>query len=220
LRKIRTFADLLVDQEQHLSDKGKAWGQKIIGAATRMDALIDGVLDFSKTSTSQFHQKRLCNMSEILEASLLDMEESIRTTQAQIEYDTLPMLYGNVLQLGQLFQCLISNALKFRRTDAAPRIRITTDFVEPGTVVHAAAKPDQAYFAVNVADEGIGFDQQYADHLFKIFQRLHQSPAYDGTGIGLAICRKIMENHDGFITARGIEGQGAIFTCYFPHKNE
>jgi PAS domain S-box-containing protein len=220
LRKIRTFADLLVNQEQHLSDKGKAYGQKIIGAATRMDALIDGVLDFSKTSTSQFHQKRLCNMSEILEASLLDMEESIRTTQAQIEYDTLPMLYGNVLQLGQLFQCLISNALKFRRTDAAPRIRITTDFVEPGTVAHAAAKPDQAYFAVNVADEGIGFDQQYADHLFKIFQRLHQSPAYDGTGIGLAICRKIMENHDGFVTARGIEGQGAIFTCYFPHKNE
>ncbi|MBT1708177.1 response regulator [Fulvivirgaceae bacterium PWU5] len=220
LRKIRTFADLLVEQEQHLSDKGKAWGQKIIGAATRMDALIDGVLDFSKTSTSQFHQKRLCNMSEILEASLLDMEESIRTTQAQIEYDTLPMLYGNVLQLGQLFQCLIGNALKFRRTDAAPRICITTDFVETGTVAHASAKPGQAYFAVNVADEGIGFDQQYADQLFKIFQRLHQSPAYDGTGIGLAICRKIMENHDGFITARGIEGQGATFTCYFPHKNE
>jgi light-regulated signal transduction histidine kinase (bacteriophytochrome) len=159
-------------------------------------------------------------MSEILEASLLDIEESIRNTQAQIEYDTLPMLYGNVLQLGQLFQCLISNALKFRRTDAAPRIHITTEFLERGTVAHAAAKPDQAYFAVNVADEGIGFDQRYADQLFKIFQRLHQSPAYDGTGIGLAICRKIMENHDGFITAHGVEGQGAIFTCFFPCQNE
>jgi PAS domain S-box-containing protein len=220
LRKIRTFADLLVEQEQHLSDKGKAWGEKIIGAAIRMNALIDGVLSFSQTSTSQFNQKRFCSLAEILEASLLDMEESIRATQAQIEYDVLPRVYCNVLQLGQLFQCLIGNALKFRHTDAAPRIHITADFVEPGTVVDAAAKPDQAYFAVNVSDEGIGFDQRYADQLFKIFQRLHQSPAYDGIGMGLAICRKIMENHEGFITARGIEGQGAVFTCYFPLQNE
>ena len=220
LRKIRTFADLLVDQEQHLSDKGKAWGEKIIGAATRMNALIDGVLNFSQTSTSQFNQKRLCSLTEILEASLLDMEENICSAQAQIEYDMLPLVYCNVLQLGQLFQSLIGNALKFHRADAVPHIHITADFVEPGTVPHPAAKPDQAYFAVIVADEGIGFDQRYADQLFNIFQRLHQSPAYDGTGMGLAICRKIMENHEGFITARGIEGQGAVFTCYFPHRDE
>ncbi|MBT1688084.1 ATP-binding protein [Dawidia soli] len=220
LRKIHTFADLLLEQEQHLSDKGKTWGQKIIGATTRMNALIDGVLSFSQTSTSQFNQKRLCNLAEILEASLQDMEESIRATQAQIEYDTLPLLYCNVLQLGQLFQSLIGNALKFRRPDAVPHIRISANFVEPDTAIHPAARPNQGYFAIHIADEGIGFDQRYADQLFKIFQRLHQSPEYDGTGMGLAICRKIMENHDGFITARGVEGQGALFTCYFPYQNE
>lgn len=220
LRKIHTFADLLLNQETHLSDKGKVWGQKIIGAATRMNALIEGVLNFSQTSTSQFNQKRFCNLGEILEATLQDMEESIRVTQAQVEYDILPMLYCNVLQVGQLFQSLIGNALKFRRADAVPNIRITADFVEAGTIAHPAAKPGKAYFAVNVADEGIGFDQQYADQLFKIFQRLHQSPVYDGIGMGLAICRKIMENHDGFITARGIEGKSAVFTCYFPQQDE
>jgi light-regulated signal transduction histidine kinase (bacteriophytochrome) len=220
LRKIHTFADLLLNQVQHLSNKEKVWAQKIISATIRMNALIDGVLSFTQTSTSQFNQKRFCSLSEVLEASLQDMEEQIHATQAQIKYDMLPMMYCNVLQLGQLFQSLIGNALKFRRSDVAPRIRITADFVESGKITHAAARPGQAYFAVNVADEGIGFDQRYADQLFKIFKRLHQSPAYDGTGMGLAICRKIMENHDGFITARGVEGQGAVFTCYFPHQDE
>ena len=149
---------------------------------------------------------------------LADLELTIEETGAVVTVDPLPTLPGDRSQLGQLFQNLLSNALKFRRADVATRISVSTRQI-PAADLPPAVRPTRvtaAYYQIDVADNGIGFDEKYLDRIFQVFQRLHSKSEFVGTGIGLAICEKVAANHGGAITASSQPGQGATFSVYFP----
>jgi signal transduction histidine kinase len=130
-----------------------------------------------------------------------------------IDRSSLPVVRGEPFQLHQLFENLISNSVKYHKDGIPVHIRISCAEAE---VISSQVHPETRYLKISVSDNGIGFEQQYAGKIFEIFQRLHGQMSYSGTGIGLAICKKIAENHGGFIRASGHQGQGATFDVYFP----
>lgn len=142
----------------------------------------------------------------------------IAETGAQITLDSLPTVLGDSLQLGQLFQNLLSNAVKFRRSDQPLRIQVRYRCLSAGDLPSRVKPIRQAtsYHQIEVADNGIGFNEQYSERIFQVFQRLHGKTQYAGTGIGLAICEKVVANHGGAITASSHAGQGATFSVYLP----
>ena len=208
LRKIATFADLMrVDCANELGTTGLYYIDRMQDSAGRMTSLITDLLDFSriKTRTEPFSP---VDLNEIIGHVLIDLDVSIRETTAKIDVGELPVLRADPTQMRQLFQNLISNALKFRRSDEPPRVTICTEEIERGS-----GSGDDTYRIV-VEDNGIGFDDKYADRVFAPFQRLQKS--YEGTGIGLAICRRIAERHHGSISVRSEPGRGARFTIELP----
>ena len=157
-------------------------------------------------------------LSNTINNVLTDLELVITETDADIQVEELPKVRGDELQLGQLFQNLFSNALKFRKPDTKPLIQvryqtlIVTDLPESVKPTHWA----EAYHRIDLIDNGIGFDQKYVDRIFQVFQRLHGKQQYAGTGIGLAICEKVATNHGGAITATSKPGKGSTFSVYLP----
>lgn len=207
LRKIRSFADLMQsDLEAQLPQIGREYLDRIDHAADRMMQLIRDLLEYSRVQTDQ-RESESVDLNRILEEVLLDLEVSVRDTAAEIEADAMPTIEADASQMRQLFQNLISNALKFRRPDVPPRIRITADRI--GTA-------DEEIWSISVADNGIGFETENLDRIFTPFQRLHSRAKYAGTGIGLAICRRIVERHGGSIRAESNSEQGATFTFTLP----
>jgi PAS domain S-box-containing protein len=216
LRKIQIFADWLVKKESdRLSPEGKDRFNRIQAAVHRMDLLIDDILSFSHINTVE---KKFTDvdLNEVLSSVKNDLSELISNTNAVIESDNLPVVHGSFIQCAQLFQNLIGNALKYQPPGNTPHVSIRAERVQGNFIDHESAKRELDYFKVTFADNGIGFDDQYVKKIFQMFQRLHGMNDYPGTGMGLAICKKIVEYHDGFITARGNPGHGAIFECYFP----
>lgn len=216
LRKIQTFVDLVKDQ---LSDKviAERYFSKINSSAQRMSMLINDVLNYSRlTKTGERFVDT--DLNKILKQVLSDFELLIEQKQAVITYDNLPVIKGIPLQLGQLFLNLIGNSLKFSET--RPEISITSRILSTNEVQqHPRLNPDNSYLELVFKDNGIGFEQQYADQIFIIFQRLNNQRAYSGTGIGLALCKKIVEYHEGTITASSEKGKGAMFTVLLPVKH-
>jgi PAS domain S-box-containing protein len=216
LRKIHIFSDWLSQKEAtNLSAGGLDRFTRIQKAVVRMDALIDAILDFSRIDTegNNFSKFDLNHVFDIVKG---DLRETINETQAVIEVDRLPTIHGNQSQFAQLFRNLLSNALKYHKPDVIPHIRIGCKKFESGVLLHESVRPDLQYFRISFADNGIGFEEEYARKIFQMFQRLHGNHEYYGTGMGLAICKKIIEHHDGFITASGKPGEGAVFDCYIP----
>jgi len=214
LRKIMTFSHLLRDK--FLTDKPDAGYvvNKIISSSERMRNLINDLLVYSKLSAVPHFT--LCDLHQVLKDTLADLEVSIREKNAIIHIQSLPRAEVIPGQIRQVFQNLISNALKFGRKDVAPQIKIWSETMErPGHDKSAAPVP---YVRIFIEDNGIGFDEQYLDRIFAIFQRLHRREDYEGTGIGLAIVKKIIDKHNGFVTAKSIEGEGAIFMIDLPVK--
>ncbi len=130
----------------------------------------------------------------------------------------MPALTVIVFQFYQLFTNLISNAIKFAKKDVPPHVTITGRQIGGGGIAGFDVATTREYFNIKVSDNGIGFAPEYSTRIFEVFQRLHGKNEYEGTGIGLAICKKIVENHHGFITAESVPGQGAVFNIYIPHK--
>jgi signal transduction histidine kinase len=122
------------------------------------------------------------------------------------------------LQFSQLFSNLIMNSLKYRKAGTKPVIKISAEMVQAGEIAEEGSFRDGQYWKIEFRDNGIGFDQKYADRIFELFQRLHGKSEYEGTGIGLAICKKIVQNHNGFISASGQPGAGAVFNIYLPQN--
>lgn len=217
LRKIQSFGDLLKSQYADTLGDGVDVLNRMQSAANRMSVLIRDLLSFSRIST-QRDTNALVPLSKVLNNVLLDLELAIAENSAVIDVADLPTVLGDALQLGQLFQNLISNALKFRHADTVPRIRISSQLVAaddlPPTVKPSRAAP--AYHRIDVQDNGIGFDPKYVDRIFQVFQRLHSRSNFAGTGIGLAICEKVATNHGGTITATSQPGKGATFSVYLP----
>jgi len=215
LRKIATFSDrLLTTQESLLTEDGKVYLTKIIESSKRMQKMIGDLLAVSVISGNKGFE--LCNLEEILEEVKQTLEYKIEDKQASVASDKLPRALIVPSQFRQLFQNLISNSLKFAREGVRPEITITHTLLRPDEVHQYRLAKASKYLKIDVSDNGIGFDNQYANKIFTIFQRLHARNEYEGTGIGLSICKKIAENHGGTIVAKGESGKGATFSIFIP----
>ena len=217
LRKIQIFAELLSD---NLGDEKMAsfYLDKINTSARRMVELIKDVLDYSRLDKKD-EQLVTTDLNEVLEAVLMDFELLIEQKQAIVRIDKLPTIEGVPRQLSQLFSNLLSNALKF--SDQTPHIAITTRALSAEEVAaQPGLQPLFPYVELAVTDNGIGFEPQYAQQIFTIFRRLNHSQAYSGTGIGLALCKKIVDNHQGTIWAESEVGRGTAFHICLPVRRE
>ncbi|HEY9225264.1 MAG TPA: ATP-binding protein, partial [Gemmatimonadaceae bacterium] len=204
LRKILAFGERLemaagpVLQGEALSYLGR-----MLGAASRMRTLITDLLTYSQVATRNqpFVPTDLTSTAQEVVA---DLETAIADAAGRVEIGALPLIDADPPQMRQLLQNLVGNALKYRQANRAPVVRISS------------SNPDAAHCAIAVADNGIGFNPEYTERIFKMFERLHGRAHYEGSGIGLAICRRIAERHGGTITATGSPGQGATFTVTLP----
>ncbi|MDY6802362.1 MAG: PAS domain S-box protein [Cyanobacteriota bacterium] len=203
LRKIQAFGDRLNSKYGDvLTDKGRDYLGRMQNAAARMQVLIEDLLSFSRVTTKAQPYVPV-NLKEVATAVVSDLEVRVEESRAKVEIGNLPTLDADALQMRQLFQNLISNALKFHKKDDPPAVKLE------------ATRQDNMY-EIKVIDNGIGFEEKYSDRIFTIFQRLHGRSTYEGTGIGLAVCRKIVERHGGSITARSTPGEGATFIFTLP----
>jgi PAS domain S-box-containing protein len=218
LRKIQTFAQL-AQKEFELAPAPKTYLEKITASAKRMAELINAVLNYSRLSKNR-DQFVDTDLNNVLRNIRTDLELLIAERNATISSDILPVIEGIPLQLSQLFFNLIGNSLKF--SEKAPQIQIKATRLK-GSQIRRHQVPDKnvEYVELVFTDNGVGFEQQYAERIFTIFQRLHDKQSYTGTGIGLALCKKIVENHAGYISAESRLGEGASFFIYIPiHHDE
>ncbi len=205
LRKIQSFGDRLKSKAERLLDEQALdYLARMQNASGRMQKLIQDLLAYSRVSTS-VEPFAPINLNQVVEDVLGDLEIRLQETGAVIEVAPLPTLDTDPSQMRQLFQNLISNALKFQREGVAPAIKI-------------GSEANGAVCQITVADNGIGFDEKYSERIFGVFERLHGRGEYEGTGIGLAICRKIVQRHGGTIIAQGVPGAGATFIITLPLK--
>ncbi|MET6995916.1 PAS domain S-box protein [Chitinophaga defluvii] len=214
LRKIQVFSEL-IQNKLPLEDSLQHYFNKVTSSAQRMSRLIRDVLEYSRLSAVETPFVST-DLNLIVKDVLAEFEVMIDQKKAVIRYDTLPVIKGNPLQLNQLFRNLIGNSLKFCISD--PEITISTGLY-PATQIPGYVpinKKDEYFTGIIFKDNGIGFSPQYAEQIFSIFQRLNTHQAFSGTGIGLALCKKIVENHHGIISAKSELGAGATFSIFIP----
>ncbi|PZX55467.1 phospho-acceptor domain-containing protein [Algoriphagus ratkowskyi] len=218
LRKITAFSDLLNEQYSSiLEGEGEIYLSRITAAAVRMRLLITNLLEYSRAGRIVDEQVKPVKLSKVITDMLEDFEISIQDKSAKITVETLPEVKGSETEYRQVFQNLISNSLKFSKPDFHPEIIINSETASPELVGRfSMLNPTLSYHLIKVSDNGIGFEKQYADRIFSIFQRLHGKKEYEGTGIGLAISRKIIEKNGGVIFAESSAGNGAIFNILLP----
>jgi two-component system sensor kinase FixL len=210
LRKVQAFGDRLktIFLDANLEDAARDHLDRMLKATSRMQALINDLLSFSRV-TSQARAFERVDLFRIAQEVLCDLEERIAATGAVVELGGLPTIQADATQMRQLLQNLIGNSLKFHKPGEPSKIRIH------GVLTSASGASDGACQLV-VEDNGIGFDEKYLDRIFTVFQRLHSRAEYEGTGVGLAICRKIVHRHGGEITARSAPNEGAAFIVTLP----
>jgi PAS domain S-box-containing protein len=216
LRKIQTFAEVIQENMNDREFVGRYF-KKLEDSARRMSDLIKSLLNYSRLSKENNNSNFVkVDLNLLLNEIKIDFELLIEEKNATIVSENLPVITGNYIQLGQLFSNLISNALKF--TQQRPLIEISSEIVQASNITDAP-KPlkEKQYVKIAFKDNGIGFEQEYSKLIFSLFQRLHgKQSSYAGTGIGLALCKKIAENHNGFIVANSSPGKGAVFMVYLP----
>jgi signal transduction histidine kinase len=216
LRKIQTFISRLIDRDlQSISPNGQQYLLKIQDSTERMRSLIDDLLQFSRTNKSEKVFEN-ANFNELLENSKQDLAQVIETKKATITNEKLPVTFAIPFQIQQLFTNLINNSLKYSKAATTPEIKITSKIVD-AIDENLLPKTDKTkYYKITFKDNGIGFDNEYAEKIFVLFNRLHNKDEFTGTGIGLSICKKIVENHKGYIFADGELNVGATFTIFIP----
>ncbi|WP_286270715.1 sensor histidine kinase [Thalassotalea hakodatensis] len=215
LRKIRAFGDrLATNYSEVIDERGLDFISRMNNAASRMSNLINDLLEYSRINT---RGKELVTVSleQVLTDVIDDLEIAIQESSATIKHQDLPEINGDITQLNQLFLNLLSNAIKFRHKDIAPQINISH---HQETVIDPILRAETLWHIITVSDNGIGFEQEFEDKVFVPFQRLHARTAYKGTGIGLAVCRRIIERHGGTITVKSQVNKGSEFTIRVPHN--
>jgi light-regulated signal transduction histidine kinase (bacteriophytochrome) len=216
LRKIQTFVTMILDKEnKNLSDNGKYNFKRIQSAAGRMQQLIEDLLAFSRISTTE-HKFEKTNLNIIIEEVKADLKDAIQEKNAIIEVAEICPANIIFFQFRQLMYNLISNALKFSLPDLPPHILIKSRIVKGNKLNNEKLSPEKNYCHITVKDNGIGFESHFNNRIFEVFQKLHSKEEYAGTGIGLAIVKKIVENHNGIITATSKLNNGATFDIYIP----
>ncbi len=218
LRRIQSFSDLLQTQfSDSLSDGEKDMVRRIQKSAGRMQSLVKDLLFYSQLSIIQPDSFKMVLLTDIIDDVLSDLEMAITEKKAIIEVNKLPRVRGNASRLRQLFQNLIANALKFSSAGVAPLIRIDFREASPDELPESLQSvPQRTFWLITVNDNGIGFDVRYKDRVFTPFQRLHSPVTYSGTGIGLAICQRVAQNHGGTIDVDSEVGNGSTFKIFLP----
>ena len=221
VRKIQFFANRLKeDLIEKLDLKQQKLFERLENSAARMLKLIDDLLEYSQAAKGTSEHVEISLMDQI-QIVLDDLDLEIAQKRATISFQNLPTIRGNKRQIHQLFQNLISNALKYSKPDTSPEILIASKRVR-GKEVLKDLPPEaleRTYFMITVSDNGIGFESRFADTIFNVFTRLHSDPRYRGTGIGLAIVKKVVASHEGFIWAEGVPDKGSTFTILLPDLN-
>ena len=218
LRKITTFGSRLMERYQDvLTGDGSIYLSRMTTAAENMRQLITDLLDFSRIAKTDQPFERV-DLGIVLREVKTSLELGIEETGTVINSSPLPVIDGISSQMSQLFSNIISNAIKFHKENDPPVITIHSELVKPGELIHYKLAEDREYYKVEVADNGIGFEEEYAARIFNVFQRLHGKADYPGSGIGLAICKKILEYHSGIIFAESTPGKGARFIFIIPRS--
>ena len=213
LRKIQAFGDRLQTKcAEELSEQGRDYLARMLASAGRMRSLIDALLTFSRVTTKAQPFTEV-DLGATAQDVVADLETQVARTGGQVEIGPLPTVEADALQMRQLIQNLIGNGLKFSKPNESPIVRVTSRMLEP---LNGEAEAVAGSCEISVQDNGIGFEEVYLDRIFELFQRLHGRQEYEGTGMGLAICRKIVERHRGTITAKSAPGQGAKFLVTLP----
>lgn len=216
LRKIQTFISRLHDtEEMKFTANARDYFERIDIASKRMQSLIIDLLSYSRTNLTD-KVFVLENLQELVEEVKDNYSEVIKETNATLTIQNLFEAKVIPFQFRQLLNNLIGNALKFTKPGTAPHILIIGNRIEGEEIENLGGNPELTYCCISISDNGIGFNMEYKERIFEVFQRLHSKAAYSGTGIGLAIVKKIVDNHKGIITATGIENEGSVFTIYIP----
>lgn len=218
LRKVKAFGYRLRDKcEDALTEEGHDYMERMLSATERMQSLITGLLSYSRITTKAQPFVPV-DLAKVTNEVVRDLEERIETSGGKVDVGELPMVDADPLQMRQLVQNLLSNALKFRKPSQAPHVRIHGD-VSNGHDLETDGVRAEELCRIIVEDDGIGFEQQYAEQIFGVFQRLHGRKEYEGSGVGLAVCRKIAERHGGTITVNSRPGEGTKFIVTLPVNN-
>jgi light-regulated signal transduction histidine kinase (bacteriophytochrome) len=216
LRKITSFSERLKEKlPSNLEPDVQLYLNRMLAATENMRTLIDNLLEFSRTSRNREPFSKV-DLNTVIADVKADLELKIEESNAQINTTQLPVIDAIPMQMRQLFTNLFTNAIKFKKPDQPPKITIDCHVLTEDERESRHLRPNVRYYVISVIDQGIGFEQEYSDKIFQIFQRLHGKAEYPGSGIGLAICKKIAENHLGTIYAEGVQGKGATFNIILP----
>lgn len=216
IRKISTFIRMLEDNIDGIDQRSKSYIDRIHASTERMTILIRDILGFSQLSNENNGFVRV-NLNDVIQSVLLDFDLVIEQKQAVVHYNNLPIIDAIPIQMCQLFANLISNSLKYSKNGLSPVITISAQPVsEEERILFQVGVTGSVYYKIELQDNGIGFNPEYAEKIFNIFQRLHSKMEYAGTGIGLAMCKKIAQNHNGDIYALAQEKEGALFVILLP----
>jgi signal transduction histidine kinase len=203
LRKVQTFSDRITTKyKDKLDEEGKVYLARMQESLGRMRGLIQDVLNYSRVQSSK-KEWTMVDLNEVVRGVISDLEVRLEQSGGRVIVTPLPVVQANPLQMRQVFQNLLGNALKFKKIDAPPLVKVS-------------AKVTNGNHEISVEDNGIGFEQQYAEKVFEVFQRLHSRGSYEGTGIGLAIVRKVLESHGGDVRAESTPGKGTLFLLTLP----
>ncbi len=219
LRKIMIFCDVMSQRlDNKVDPEVENCLNKITKASGRMQKLINDLLKFSRHTNNDAAFMEV-DLNEILEGVLSDIDSQLQKARAKLQIDSLPVVWGVPSQLQQLFQNIICNSLKFFKEGSSPEINIYCETIKGSTINKKEERSKSNFFhQIHIKDNGIGFDPKYAEDIFVVFKRLHSYHEFEGTGIGLSICKKIVEKHNGYISAEGIPNEGAHFKIAFPQQ--
>lgn len=219
LRKIQLFTDkLILKMNADLPQDVQTYLQKIGKASKRMQQLVNDLLKFSRHTQDDFDFEKT-NLNDVLHDVLSDLEPDIEKRKVKIVAEDLPVIHAIPSQIRQLFQNIISNSIKFCKTGCTPEIYIKTKAIKGANIPEVDRKLfENTYYQIFIRDNGIGFESKFAEEIFVVFKRLHTYHEFEGTGIGLSICKKIVEKHKGFITANSSLNEGSTFIITLPEK--
>jgi light-regulated signal transduction histidine kinase (bacteriophytochrome) len=216
LKKLYTGMEYIINNDaKHLSNEAKANVRRAQSAIQKLKLLTEDIVSYASIQSLEPHATEV-NLNEILSNVEKDLQKSIQDAHITLDCGKLSTITGYPFLISLLFNHLIDNAIKFRKDDESGHIKVSCDEKMGSEIGHPDASPNVKYCVITFADNGIGFEKDNSEHLFIIFSKLHEKGKYKGSGIGLAIAKKIMEMHEGFITGEGIPGDGAVFKCYFP----
>lgn len=217
LRKILVFSDKILSKGNQ-DEETEKYFQKIMKSSRRMQALINDLLSFSRHSLAPSDFKKT-DLTTVIKEAVNELEVEIDKSKATIKLEALPVIHVIPGLMQQLFYNLISNGIKFRKKEMPPVINISCEKLPGAELGNLIPHPNgHSYYKISIEDNGIGFDNKYADEIFKVFKRLHSFHEFEGSGVGLSLCKKIVEKHDGIIRAEGFPDKGSVFTILIPDK--